>query len=183
MTDTTTDAPAPESEGAPEDDQEFSEAPVEVPEITVGDPDADQEWVLIDPFGENQSKRFEVTEPFDLTTLVEAITSAVEEEDVQVAACVPDLSAPVSAENPAVIFVVPSSVDGRTVRGVLDTHLVPEPETPTEPAPEPPPLLPSEPSDDVADARDRLRDGETLSVEDLSLLLRAILNPPPAEPE
>lgn len=122
-----------------------------------------------DPF-EGDSKSFEVTSEVDTAQLQKEISQRVGKQ-VQVALVI-EFGKIASEANPGTLFVHPESVDGRSVRGVIESH------TPRRSAPVAVPEAPSisdSADPEVQQAAAKLAEGKTLTTAEISAVLKAIL--------
>ena len=117
------------------------------------------------------SESYEVTAPINLAQLVEEIKDRVG-KGVKVNAFLKceDIDQIASKERPALLFVSPASLDGRTVRAVINTH-VPTAHVPVVPVA--PALIDATPV--ASAAMDKLRAGKTLTTAEISAVLGALI--------
>jgi hypothetical protein len=119
------------------------------------------EQIHIDPF-DGDSMSFDVTSPIDISQLQEEISEKVGEQ-VQAVLSVEDIDHTISVGRPAVVFVHPKSLDGRTVRGAITSHV---------------PIVPvtNEVSTEITAALEKLASGATLTTAEISLVLTLLVS-------
>lgn len=87
---------------------------------------AEQQEVVVVPFTDDEGKEdsavFEVTKPIMLVQLQDEIEAKVG-ESVMVSSSQRDPDSEPSESNPLFLVVAPESLDGRSVRGVINSHI------------------------------------------------------------
>lgn len=142
------------------------------------DENAEPEYKVTDPFtdehGRGKSKRFEITTPINLGQLQDEIEEALGFE-VRLASSAPRPFEDASEDNLLTLFVdADEDVDGRTVRGAIDSH---RPSDPTATVPEAKaPAKVGDLDEDTQAAIAKLGEGETLSTKEISKVLKVLLD-------
>lgn len=131
---------------------------------------------LVDPF-DGDSKTFEVTSEINVEQVQREISERLGRQ-VRVALTI-GLGEIASKDKPGVLFVSPADIDGRTVRGVVESHKPRKVLPPTPAHPANGPLVPNTP--DVAAAREKLAEGGRLTSTEVSNLFRDILGVDPTQ--
>jgi hypothetical protein len=124
-----------------------------------------------DPFN-GDCDSFEVTSPIEIVQLQNEIITRTGVEAVMICLTYDGPDAVISTEHPGTLFVAPKSLDGRTVRGAIETH-VPAPAVPQVlPVPATPEVVITP---DLAPIIEKLSAGKTLTTAEISLLLTALV--------
>jgi hypothetical protein len=123
----------------------------------------------IDPF-DGDCESYKITSPINLSQLQAEIVERVD-QPIRMVLSVDDIDHVPSEEHPAALLVSPESLDGRTVRGAIDSH---KPKVAAAPVPTVSPIVDATPL--VAAAIEKLRAGETLTTREISAVLEASLS-------